>query len=89
LTLNGLSKPQSDALALAAFEKVAVLTDDLAESHDAALHHVSVVGTLDVLNFSDKLGLLKFDGTKLGGLLQQVGTPTNSARERNIQLMRN
>ena len=89
LTPNVTTGTQHEAIALAAFEKIPILTDDLATCHEAALQHVSVLGTLDVLNFAAKLGTLKFEGTKLRELLQQFGAPTASARDRNLQLMRN
>ena len=89
LILDGLSKPQCEAVTLAAHEKIAILTDDMAASREAALHAVSVVGTLDVLNFAQRLGLLKFDGTKLWGFVKDLGIPGRFSRERNVQLLRN
>lgn len=50
LTLDGLSQPQCEAVTLAAHENIAILTDDIAASREAARHAVSVDGTLDVLN---------------------------------------
>ena len=61
----------------------------MAASREATLHEVSVVGTLDVLNFAQRLGLLKFDGTKLCGFVKDLGIPGRYSRERNVQLLRN
>ena len=52
--LGELAGTQREAVAIADLERAAVLTDDVAVFREAALRHLTAVGTLDVLNLAEQ-----------------------------------